>query len=666
MNFIRTNPMCSFATALLITTASGLVHADVGATAFRSDPGLQQIKFDAVAFEADLQQLEIGLHFPLADRVQIDASANAPDLQLQSFAVSVDSGPTTTQVYSHVEAIAFRSGGLQRVATVSAAAGTHHLHVTFSAMLNSGSPLEPTISGSFDQSFEKSTGQPLTLELALVRDDSRSAPALRPHGWLDSPAAGNSARQRESIYLSAARHYFLAAALSRENSSPGSPESLVPLAAALIEFGSREPAEGLLTQIGQSGFQAPSLAEAQLRLAHYDYATGDLDTAASRLNQISGQISTNQRPQLNELRTRVLLASGQYTDAIPLLRAAIADRTQDSSMARYNLAVALLNIGHTAEGRSLLDDLGQADAGTEVLRSLKDKANVVLGYDYLRRRIGSQAIPAFQRVRLDGPYASRALLGLGWARYSQHGHFSTPRWGSQTRTWKPDEVATATPIELPDFSGERLADIQQALIPWMQLRSRDALDPAVQESLLAIPYALQKAGSWDQAGTYYAEAISTLGKTADALDAATQDVARSSFFEDLIQGDALDDSGWTWQLSALPATRDAWLLRPLIAGERFQTALRDYRDARFLASMAKRWHQRLASLGNNPQAVALNDRLDALSTRIDAASDARRERVQTVAVTELQAQRRVTQTYLLQARMALARVYDSPDAEDAR
>ncbi len=671
MNFIRAHQVRSMLAALLLTSAWGSAHAGTGDGIVRPDSSLQQIKYEAVGFEADLQKLDRNLRFPPADRVTIDASVNAPDLQLQSFEVSVDGAPAVRQIYSHVEAIAFRSGGLQRVLTISAAPGTHRLHVTFSAMPNGGSPLNPTISGSFDQSFEKLAGQPLTLELALVRDDARSAPALRRRSWNDAPGADSTPLARESTYLSAAQHYFYAAVVAKDIAGTSSANSdLMPLVSALLEFGSRGQAESLLARVAQAGEQEPSFLDAQRRLAVDDYRIGDLDSALARVNQFRTQAPASQRAEWNDLYTRTLLARGQYRDAIPLLRTADSNFDSSTALIHYNLAIALLNNGQAAKGRSLLEDIGEMKAQTEEESSLRDKANVVLGYDYLRRKEGSKAEPMFERVRLDGPYASRALLGLGWAFYSQHGHMPNEHWGADKRGKAPDDVATTAEIELPNFSGERLADIQRALVPWTQLRVRDPLDPAVQEALLAIPYALQKAGDAQQAGTYYAEAIATLQKTTDSLDQAADQVRHSSIFDDLIRTNPLDDSGWRWQLGAMPATRSNWLLRPLIAEDTFQVALRDYRDACFLQTLADKWKQQLAALGTATGSHAtpgvLSERLDDLSARIATSVGTTRDRLLALALKELQAQKKTTLTYQLQARIALSRVNDSPTAEDAQ
>ena len=86
-------------------------------------------------------------------------------------------------------------------------------------------------------------------------------------------------------------------------------------------------------------------------------------------------------------------------------------------------------------------------------------------------------------MRLNGPYSNKALLGSGWAQAA-------------------------------------LGDYQGALTPWMELRSRDVLDAAVQESYLAVPYAFMKLNANAQSAEYYESAVTSFAAENGRLDAA--------------------------------------------------------------------------------------------------------------------------------------------------
>src|SRR5690349_23350053 len=97
-------------------------------------------------------------------------------------------------------------------------------------------------------------------------------------------------------------------------------------------------------------------------------------------------------------------------------------RSDDESappLLRYNLAFALIRAGKVADGREQLETIGTlATANLEQL-VLRDKANLTLGYQYLQEQRGPAARAAFARIRAQGPYSNRGLLGLGWAEVAQ-------------------------------------------------------------------------------------------------------------------------------------------------------------------------------------------------------------------------------------------------------
>ncbi len=131
--------------------------------------------------------------------------------------------------------------------------------------------------------------------------------------------------------------------------------------------------------------------------------------------------------------------------------------------------------------RKLLDDLGKIDPFNEELTSLRDKANLALGYALLQDGQARAAKAPLQRVRLEGPFSNKALLGVGWA-------------------------------------DAEMENYRRALVPWMELRGRDLLDSAVQESMLAIPYAMAKLDSISQAADHYLNAIEAFYEETNRLD----------------------------------------------------------------------------------------------------------------------------------------------------
>src|SRR6202012_3383510 len=114
-----------------------------------------------------------------------------------------------------------------------------------------------------------------------------------------------------------------------------------------------------------------------------------------------------------------------------------ADSGEMTNFMRYNLGVALINDGRVGQGVNMLDRVGRLTPFDSEALALRDKANLTLGYHFLRTRQGGTAIPIFGRVRTTGPYSNRALLGLGWA-------YLAPRGDRQGKTEVGDETPDQT------------------------------------------------------------------------------------------------------------------------------------------------------------------------------------------------------------------------------
>ena len=147
---------------------------------------------------------------------------------------------------------------------------------------------------------------------------------------------------------------------------------------------------------------------------------------------------------------------------------------------------------------------------------MRDRANLALGFALLQERQPDPAVAALSRVRLDGPFTNRALLGLGWA-----------------------EADAARP--------------QRALVPWMELRGSAVVDAAVQESLLAVPFAYTRLAANGQAAEQYRHAVSAFAAESTRLDESVAAIRRGGFLDAVLDAapDAAsnpDSVGWLWQL----------------------------------------------------------------------------------------------------------------------
>jgi hypothetical protein len=286
-------------------------------------------------------------------------------------------------------------------------------------------------------------------------------------------------------------------------------------------------------------------------LAKIWYQRGYLDKAQQALSSIRSPLPEYLQPEALLLEAQILIDDGQYDAAIARLQD-WPDATEWSRYAKYNVGVALARSGRIEAAASLLDELGRIDPFNDELTALRDKANLALGYAMLQGGQASAAREPLQRVRLHGPFSNKALLGVGWA----------------------------------DAEGQ---DFQRALVPWMELQDRNLLDSAVQESMLAIPYAMARLDATAQAAEHYLKAIDAFANESGRLERTITRIESNDYFDTLLEDQHLDGSGWYWRLENLPDSPETHYLPHLLATHEFQEALKNYRDLRYLRSNLDQW-----------------------------------------------------------------------------
>jgi hypothetical protein len=310
--------------------------------------------------------------------------------------------------------------------------------------------------------------------------------------------------------------------------------------------------ETLLTQSVPEGVRN----RAWFYLGKIWYARGYLDRAERAINEVQGRLTPDLEAERLHLLSNLLMRQQRFDEAIALLNTwrGRKDQSEWLAYAQYNLGVALVRKGLVTEADPFLTSVGTIESGRRELRSLKDRANLALGYAYLQNNQPQLAKPVLQRVRLDGPFSNKALLGVGWADAA---------------------------------SGE----FQQALSPWLELRDRNLLDSAVQEAYLAIPYAFAKLNANAQAAENYELAIRSFDTETVNLDASIAEIDDGTMLDKLLKRDGNENYGWFWQLRDVPDAPESRYLYHLLAGHDFQEGLKNYRDLAFMGSTLAKWQE---------------------------------------------------------------------------
>ena len=306
---------------------------------------------------------------------------------------------------------------------------------------------------------------------------------------------------------------------------------------------------------------------------------GYLDKSQEAISYLSEDLPDNLRREAQMLQSQIYINSGQYERAIALLQN-WKGRTEWASYAKFNLGVAMVRSGNVAGAEQILSELGELNPFNEEMASLRDKANLALGYALLQDGRPLAAKEPLQRVRLEGPFSNKALLGIGWA----------------------------------DAESE---NYRRALVPWMELRSRDLLDPAVQESMLAIPYALGQLDSISQAADHYLNAIEAFYEEANRIDRTIGFIESGDIFNQFLADDPLDSTGWFWRLEQLPEGPESRYLYHMLATHEFQEGLKNYRDLHYLNNNLEQWQGSIDVFAN-----MLETRKQAYDERLPRVEDA--------------------------------------------
>lgn len=438
------------------------------------------------------------------------------------------------------------------------------------------------------------------------------------------PGTKSDPMVRSAMYLDADGRYF-SALVELLSGSRGKDPSRMPadfqwsLADSYLSFGMRDEAEAIYRNLATTSPDSLLLAKARLKLAEFDYQRGYTAESRATLLRMKEKLPKSMIEDWQDLYTRVLMSEGRYSEAAEALTAEDNARKL-SEYTRYNLGVALINDGRASQGVTILDKVGRMRAETPEDLALRDRANLTLGYWFLQNKQGGTAKPVFSRIRLEGPFSNRALLGLGWAELAPTGD-KTRRVevGDQTKEENPfsnfstlgvllrpgfleDDVFTRANLRSFRLSKARKDEeeaLRKALVPWVELISRDPMDPAVQEAWLAIPFTLDRLGAHTQALKYYEEAIKQLEKGRKRMDTAMGSIRTNVMIHSILKRDPDSELGWEWKVQDLTDTPETYFLQSLLAEHRYQEPLKNYRDMRMLSRNIAAWRTRLDAVEQN-------------------------------------------------------------------
>lgn len=291
--------------------------------------------------------------------------------------------------------------------------------------------------------------------------------------------------------------------------------------------------------------------EAAFRLARIYYQKSEPENALHAIERISGKVPERIRDDEQFLRAQINMVNGRFPEAIKILEG-LKDSKPYQGFTGYNLGIALIQAGQEKAGLEQLDKTGQLSSDDEGTLSIRDKANLVLGYRLLESNKPGDASQYLDRVRLVGPFSEKALLGSGWSSVAA-GRFD------------------------------------RALVPWTLLVKRNPTGKAVQESMLGVPYAYAQLNLHGKAALLYGNALELFETETMKLDASLDSIHQGNFLKALVREELKQDKNWVIRLRELPDTPETYYLKDLMASNDFQSSLQNYFDLEELRKRLLAW-----------------------------------------------------------------------------
>jgi hypothetical protein len=326
-----------------------------------------------------------------------------------------------------------------------------------------------------------------------------------------------------------------------------------------LAYGMTNAASDLFEQVLKSNKLPATHDRAWYYIAKLRYEKGYLPQAEEALLKIKDTLPADREAERLHMLANAYLAEHKYKQAIDVLRN-FRGNSEWEAYAKFNLGVALVKAGQLDEGIDLLNDVGELNPFKidHELNALRDKANLALGFSYLRGNRPADAVADFQRVRLTGPLSNKALLGLGWAYTS-------------------------------------LKDYKQALNPWLELQQRLALDTSVQESMIAIPFVLEKLDKKRLAMSYYDKAIQAYTAQINRLEDVMVAVQRGELIRAMRPANLDDETSLPIHTFGLPDSVTAPYLHDMMATNEFQESYKNLQNLMYLRYVLQHWSSQLPS-----------------------------------------------------------------------
>lgn len=366
---------------------------------------------------------------------------------------------------------------------------------------------------------------------------------------------------------------------------------------------------------------------AWLERAKLQLELGQMDAALRSLTNIKRKLRQAQAVEHDSIKSRALLESGKVREAITALPR-INDESTWALYQLFNIGVRLIEEHRNKNGALILHQIGRLDNSRDPeIQAIRDQANLALGYSLLKINQPAKARGYLERVRLKSHLSNIALLGMGWS-YASEG------------------------------------DYEQALVFWLELKNRPYSSAYGYETMLAVPYALSKAGAYNQAIQHYQAAQKQIAADTHDMNEARKRI-NSDLFPSLISAVPEEETGWLSYWQNMPEAPAQRFLPLLLDNPGFQAALREYRALLKLQSQLKSLETEIGEIEKlqdrgkvNAEVAALHLRHQTIGERIEEAQQHQLELLKQQALTTLSRYQAQLDDYIDQIKFGLAQAIE--------
>jgi len=353
----------------------------------------------------------------------------------------------------------------------------------------------------------------------------------------------------QSKYFSALTNILVADAKNPITKQGDEPELLK--GGLFLAYGLINQAQNVFTKLLNANLPVYTRDRAYYYLGKLFYKKSYYDRAVTALTSITSTLPANFNDERLHLLSNIYLRRKEYPKAVELL-SQFSENSEWGYYARYNIGVGLIKENKFEEGIQQLLHVNNLNAHTAEMNALVDKAHLAIGFAYIRNNLPDRAPEFLRQVRLNGPLSNTALLGLGWAYSSKERH-------------------------------------KEAMRPWMALQTRDTVDTAVQESMLAIPYTLEQLNEDPNALGHYQHAVELYDQELKSINSVIEIVKGGELIASLTKVLNAEKEDNNFRLTTPPVSIATPYIEKLIAKHEFQQAYLNFRDLLFLQKVLNRW-----------------------------------------------------------------------------